>query len=110
MKLRSLALASILAFAAGPVSAQDQSMPGMDMSGKDTAGMNMHCMQMDCMNMQNIRGMHTMSATVTAINASTGLTGLDAGGMKLRVHFPAASLSGVKAGDKITLHLGFTMP
>jgi len=120
MRLTSLAVASILALAAGPALAQDQSMPGMDMPGKDTtgtgtpstemSGMNMHCMNMNCMNMQNIRGMHTMSATVTAIDATTGLTDLDSGGMKLQLHFPTASLSGVKVGDKITLHLGFTKP
>ena len=116
MRLSScIALASIVALIAAPALAQDQSMPGMDMPGKDTpgkdmSGMNMHCMNMNCMNMQDIRGMHTMSATVTAIDATTGLTGLDSGGMKLQIHFPAASLSGVKVGDKITLHLGFSKP
>jgi hypothetical protein len=73
----SLAIASVLAFAATPVLAQGQNMdnmPGMNMPG---------------MNMQNM---------------------LDAGGLKLRVHFPPASLVGIKAGDKITLHLSFTKP
>ena len=121
MRLSScIALASIVALIAAPALAQDQSMPGMDMPGKDMpgkdtpgkdmSGMNMHCMNMNCMNMQDIRGMHTMSAIVTAIDATTGLTGLDSGGMKLQIHFPAASLSGVKVGDKITLHLGFSKP
>jgi hypothetical protein len=51
-----------------------------------------------------------MAATVTAIDAGTGLTDVDADGMKLRVHFPSASLAGIKVGDKITLHLSFTKP
>jgi hypothetical protein len=71
------------------------SMPGMNMPG---------------MSMQNMKGMHMMPATVTAIDATTGLTDVDAGGMKLRLHFPPASLADVKAGDKITLHLSFTKP
>jgi hypothetical protein len=70
-------------------------MPGMNMSGT---------------NMQNMNGMHMMAATVTAVDAGTGLTDVDADGMKLRVHFPPASLAGIKAGDKITLHLSFTKP
>jgi hypothetical protein len=94
----SLAIASILAFAATPVLAQGQNMdnmPGMNMPG---------------MNMQNMLGMHMMAATVTAVDAGTGVTDVDAGGLKLRVHFPPASLAGIKAGDKITLHLSFTKP
>jgi hypothetical protein len=64
-----------LAMTAGPAFSQNQnmgSMPGMNMSD---------------MNMQNMNGMHMMSATVTAIDNATGLTDVDAGGMKLRVHF-----------------------
>jgi hypothetical protein len=94
----SLAIASILAFAATPVLAQGQNMdnmPGMNMPG---------------MNMQNMLGMHMMAATVTAVDVATGLTDVDAGGLKLRVYFPPASLAGIKAGDKITLHLSFTKP
>lgn len=99
MKLsRYLAFACLLTLGASPAFAQDQSMgsmPGMNMPG---------------MSMQNMKGMHMMPATVTAIDATTGLTDVDAGGMKLRLHFPPASLADVKAGDKITLHLSFTKP
>jgi predicted metal-binding membrane protein len=87
-----------LAMTAGPAFSQNQnmgSMPGMNMSD---------------MNMQNMNGMHMMSATVTAIDNATGLTDVDAGGMKLRVHFPPASLAAIKVGDKITLHLAFSKP
>jgi hypothetical protein len=99
MKLTNcFAIVTVLALATGPALAQGQSMggmPGMNMSG---------------MSMQNMSGMHMMPATVTAIDAATGLTDVEAGGMKLRVHFPPAALANVKAGDKITLHLAFTKP
>jgi hypothetical protein len=94
----TLAIASILAIITTPVLAQGQNMgnmPGMNMSG---------------MSMQTMDGMHMMPATVTAIDSATGLTDVDAGGMKLRLHFPPAALANIKAGDKITLHLGFTKP
>jgi Cu/Ag efflux protein CusF len=90
-----------LATIARPAFAQSQNMdnmPGMNMTGMNTPGM------------QSMSGMHMMSATVTAIDSSTGLTDVDTGSMKLRVHFPSASLAGIKAGDKISLHLAFTKP
>ncbi len=68
-------------------------------------GMNMPGMKMD-----NMMGMHDMTATVNAVDAKTGLVDVTAGGMALKVHFPPASLANVKAGDSITLHLAFTKP
>lgn len=54
--------------------------------------------------------MHKMPATVTAVDAKTGLVDVTAGGMALKVHFPPASMATLKVGDKITLHLGYTSP
>ena len=117
--MRCFALASVLSLAAAPVFAQDKStdnMSSMDMSGANAqakssdnmSGMDMK--KMMGMNMRNMKGMHMMGATVSAIDTFTGLTDVAAGGMKLRLQFPPASLKGVKVGDKITLHLGFTKP
>ena len=60
--------------------------------------------------MDHMKGdsMHMMPATVDAIDHTTGMVDVTAGGMKLKVHFPPASLASVNTGDKITLHLGFT--
>lgn len=83
-------LAGSAAWAHDPSSTQGMSMPGMKMD--------------------NMMGMHDMAATVNAVDAKTGLVDVTAGGMALKVHFPPASLSNVKAGDSITLHLAFTKP
>lgn len=60
--------------------------------------------------MDHMKGdsMHMMSATVDAIDHTSGIVDVTAGGMKLKVHFPPASLASVNTGDTITLHLGFT--
>ncbi|MEO6799757.1 MAG: hypothetical protein ABI178_07465 [Rhodanobacter sp.] len=52
--------------------------------------------------------MHRMPATVTSIDKATGIVEVTAGGMSLRVHFPPPSVANLKAGDKITLHMGFS--
>jgi hypothetical protein len=52
--------------------------------------------------------MHTMAVTVTSVNTTTGIVEVTAGGMALRVYFPPASMAELKAGDKITLHMGYT--
>ncbi|MGY3040662.1 hypothetical protein ACVWWQ_002285 [Rhodanobacter sp. TND4EL1] len=54
--------------------------------------------------------MHKMPASVTSVDAKTGMVGVDAGGMALTVHFPPKSMAALKVGDKITLHMGFTRP
>lgn len=84
--------------------AQDNPPPhkGMGM-GMGMQGNCMHGAQGDCMH-----GMHQMSATVDAVDHASGLVDVTAGGMKLKLHYPPASLEGVNAGDTITLHLGFT--
>lgn len=77
-------------------------MGDMHMSG-DSKGMDMSHGNMKGMMM----GMHTMPATVDKVDHQTGMVDATSEGMKLQVHFPPASLKSVKAGDKITLHLGF---
>lgn len=54
--------------------------------------------------------MHEMPATITSADAKTGLMDVTSEGMALKLHFPPKSLTGLKPGDKITLHLGFTKP
>jgi hypothetical protein len=58
--------------------------------------------------MRGMMGMHVMPVTVTAIDAQTGLVDGTSGGMALKLHFPPASLAGVKAGDRLSVHLGFS--
>lgn len=53
-------------------------------------------------------GMHVMAVTVTGLDAKTGLIDASAGNMALKLHFPPASLAGVKVGDKLSVHLSFT--
>lgn len=89
-------LASAILLAGSTAWAQDSSnMQGMNMPG---------------MKMDNMMGMHDMAATVSAVEAKTGIIDVTAGGMALKLHFPPASLAKVKAGDAITLHLAFTKP
>ena len=52
--------------------------------------------------------MHKMPATVKSVDATTGIVGVESEGMALTIHFPPKSLTDLKVGDKITLHLGFT--
>lgn len=99
--LRTLALASLLALTAAPAFAHGagsgsmSNMPGMAMPGMAMPGM---------------MGMHDMAATVSAVDAKTGMVDVNAGGMALKLHFPPASLATVKTGDHITVHLAFTKP
>lgn len=98
MKLMAMtAGCAALALVATPSLAQNQGgMGGMNMPGMSGMG--------------NMMGMHMMPATVTSIDNKTGLVDVTAGSMALKVHFPPASLAALKAGDKITLHLGFSKP
>ena len=97
--IKLAALASVIAFTSSVAWAQQSgSMQGMNMQ-------DMHGMQMG-----NMMGMHNMPATVNAVDMKTGLVDVTAEGMALKVHFPPTALTNVKAGDSITLHLGFTKP
>jgi len=100
--LQSIVLTSALLLAATPALAHHKSsgMQGMDMSGTSMSGMDM----------KNMMGTHTMPATVTFVDTKTGLIDVTSEGMSLKLHFPPTSLVNVRAGDKITLHLGFMKP
>jgi hypothetical protein len=56
----------------------------------------------------NMSGMHVMAVTVTALDPKSGLVDAVASGLTLKLHFPPSSLAGVKVGDKLSVHLGFT--
>ena len=90
---KKMAFATVLALAVSPALAHESNMPGI--TG---------------MNMPGMMGMHDMAVTVTALDATTGMVDVNAGGMMLKIHFPPSTLSSVKVGDKITVHLGFTKP
>jgi hypothetical protein len=54
-------------------------------------------------------GVHNMPAKVTAVDHSTGIVKLDSLGMHLVVHFPPPTIKELKAGDHISLHLGYRL-
>ncbi len=58
----------------------------------------------------DMKSMHKMPATVTSADTKTGLVEAESEGMPLKLHFPPATMAGLKAGDKITLHMGFSKP
>lgn len=58
----------------------------------------------------NMMGMHAMPATVSTVDKQTGLVGVSTEGMALKVHFPPSAVANLKAGDKITLHMGYSKP
>lgn len=58
----------------------------------------------------HMMGMHSMPATVNAVDASTGVVDVTSEGMTLKVHFPTSAEAGLKAGDKITLHMAYSKP
>lgn len=94
-----------LSLAAGSALAQDTMPPAATSAGDSMQSMRMHRMAG-----MNVKGMHRMPATVTAADPATGIVDVTAGGMALKVHFPPAAMKDLKAGDKITLHLGFSQP
>lgn len=91
----------------GAVLAQDTMPPAASSAGgmMQPMGMGMHRMAG-----ASVKGRHVMPATVTAADASTGIVDVDAGGMALKLHFPPAAMKGLKAGDKITVHMAFSQP
>ncbi|MDE1939865.1 MAG: hypothetical protein KGI68_12660, partial [Alphaproteobacteria bacterium] len=85
-----IVLSTLLALVATPALAQS----GQNMQGGNMQGMNMG-------DMKDMMGMHTMPATVTALDTKTGIVDVNSDGMALKLHFPPASLADVKVGDKI---------
>jgi hypothetical protein len=98
-------LAFALVLMAVPAAAQSGSTSG------SMGGMG-HSNSMGSMNsmngMHHNSSMHMMPATVTSVDDKTGVMEVNSEGMALKLHFPPASLKGVKAGDKITIHMGFS--
>jgi hypothetical protein len=58
---------------------------------------------------KNIKGRHFMPGTVTAVDHNSGIVKLNSLGMALVVHFPPPSIKDLKAGDEISLLLGYRM-
>lgn len=92
-----------LALAINGVAVAQDSMPKSDTNSMDKMG-TMHS------GMKNMMGMHKMPATVTAADTKTGMVEVTTEGMALKVHFPPSAMASLKAGDKITLHMGFSKP
>lgn len=92
-RLATLIGVAALAFgAAGAASAADMPM------NHDGAGA-----------MHAAMGEHSMPGKVTMVNHKTGLVHVLSMGMHLTVHFPPSTIEKLKAGDKIILHLGYSI-
>lgn len=97
-----------LAFSSA-VLAQD-TMPSSSSSSMGSMMGGMHGGKSGMKAMHHMMGMHAMPATVTSVDKSTGMVEVESEGMNLKVHFPPSSEANLKAGDKITLHMGFSEP
>ena len=100
--IRTIAFVAATAMAV-PAIAQEQKA-----AAQPQQGMMMRNGMMQGGMMGNMLGMHVMAVTVTALDDKTGLVDASASGMALKLHFPPASLAGVKVGDKLSVHLSFT--
>ena len=102
-----------LVFAVSGAAVAQSSTPAKDTSGMDKMGA-MHSGHDSMKGMKGMHGhmmgMHMMPATVTEVDTHTGMVEANAEGMALKVHFPPASVASLKAGDKITLHMGYSKP
>lgn len=83
-------------------------LSGAAMAGGAMQGDPMHGMHHE-MSSTPMMGSHTMPATVTSINHKTGMVHVTAEGMKMAVHFPPPAIAKLKDGDKIELHLSYSM-
>ncbi|MFI4957985.1 MAG: hypothetical protein ACHP7C_02360 [Lysobacterales bacterium] len=99
-------VALCLGLAVIPVSAQEAGSmtPASSASSMGSMGQMHHGSKMHKMN----GSMHAMPATVSSVDTTTGIVEVNSAGMSLRVHFPPASVADLKAGDKITLHMGYS--
>lgn len=100
-----------LSVAASTVMARDGAStapaPASTSMGHMDKGMS-HDKMHDKMRHKGNGSMHKMPATVTMVDAGTGKVGVNSGGMALTVHFPPKTVAGLKVGDKITLHMGYS--
>ncbi|TAM59084.1 MAG: hypothetical protein EPN49_11625 [Rhodanobacter sp.] len=111
-KIIAATVALGLSLAAGSVCAQE-AMPAHASSSMGGMGHMDSAMKHDKMMhskmMHRMNGsMHMMPATVTSVDTKTGMVEATSEGMSLRVHFPPKSVEHLKAGDKITLHMGYS--
>lgn len=54
-----------------------------------------------------LRGSHNMPGTVTSVDHSSGIVKLTSDGKHLTVHFPPSTITRLKEGDHISLHLAY---
>lgn len=108
-KIVAASMALGLCMAVTTVCAQDSG--AMAPASASSSMGSMHGGKMHNKMMHRMNGsMHKMPATVTSVDATTGMVGVDSEGMKLSVHFPPKSMASLQVGDKITLHMGFSKP
>ena len=55
-----------------------------------------------------VLGEHSMAGKITQIDHHSGIIHVDSYGMGLVVHFPPNAIAGLKVGDEIVLHLGYS--
>jgi hypothetical protein len=103
---KMLPLSAVALFLAAPAIAQDHNHPATPAQAPAGRGGMMQGMA-GMQGMGAMLGQHMMPVTITAIDAKTGLVDATAGSMTLKLHFPPPSLAGMKAGDKISVHLAF---
>ncbi|MEO7198666.1 MAG: hypothetical protein ABIY56_00440 [Dokdonella sp.] len=112
--LISMLASSALAFAFGGAVCAQNTMPAASHQNMGKMGAMHSDMKGTHENMmdthKNMMGMHMMPATVTATDATTGVVDVMTGSMALKVHFPPKAMASLKAGDKITLNMGFSKP
>ena len=102
-------LALVLAFG-GSAWAQDTMPAGSAQHADKMGGMHSGMKSMHDNMHKKMMGMHMMPATVTEADTKTGVVDVMTGGMALKVHFPPSAMGTLKAGDKITLHMGYSKP
>ncbi|SFS13957.1 hypothetical protein SAMN05216570_2981 [Dyella sp. OK004] len=106
----SLGVLAAALFANAPLHAQDSMPPAPASQDRATGQPVGPANRVGVMKVRDVDGRHTMQATVTATDPATGIVDVTTGGMALRVHFPPPAMAPLKAGDQITLYLGFTKP
>ena len=100
-----LAAVAALSLAATPAFASSGSMDSM---GGGMGGMsNSACSKSKTVH--GVMGVHEMGGTVSSINHHTGMLSLKTGMGVLRLHFPPKTLTQVRDGEHIVVHLGFTV-
>ena len=76
-------------------------MSGMDMAGSKTTA--------NTATSSGEMGTHSMPGTVTKVDHKTGMVKVTSMGMHMALHFPPPTIKELKAGDKILVHLGYSM-